>query len=279
MTTRSRASVAVPACLAALLAAGPVVAESDVLPRELLSPWYLDVGPHLDDAVPQRVPGPGVATGPDRDGLRRDTYYFLGYQFAVIAILYAAPESVSSWTDEQKDEYSLSKWWDNVTNPSFDSDDLYINYLLHPYWGATYYVRAKERGYPDLKAFQYSFLLSALYEFGAEALFEEPSIQDLFLTPALGAPIGQYFMHVRDGIRERELATGRLRTRDRWALVLTDPLGTLNRQFDRWFGWGDAAVHVQPYYLQRSPADTRPQGAVAGRSEREYGIRFHIAWR
>ena len=83
---------------------------------------------------------------PDREGLRRDTWYFLGYQWITIGILYIAPESVSGWTDEQKEEYSLSVWWDNVTSPQWDSDDFYLNYIMHPYWGAAYYVRARERG-------------------------------------------------------------------------------------------------------------------------------------
>jgi hypothetical protein len=117
--------------------------------------------------------------GPDSEGLWRDTRYFLGYQVAAIGILYAMPESVTGWTDEQKHNYSLSVWWDNVTSPSCDSDDFFINYVTHPYWGAAYYMRAHERGYDRKAAFWYSVLLSTTYEFGVEALFEEPSIQDL----------------------------------------------------------------------------------------------------
>ncbi|MDH4072657.1 MAG: hypothetical protein OEV41_06075, partial [Gammaproteobacteria bacterium] len=98
-------------------------------------------------------------------------------------------------------------------------------------------------------------------------------------TPVLGAAFGQYFMHVRDGIREREQATGRLTTGDRWALALTDPLGALNGLFDRWFGWGDARVHLQPYYLRRDPRDTQMAASGHDQSETEFGIRFHVAWR
>lgn len=268
------------ALLVACIMVSPAIAESGGLPPELLRPWYMDLGTTPGGPLPQSVPGLAkLAGGPDRHGLRRDTGYFIAYQFGVIAILYVAPESVSGWTDEQKDEYSLSTWWDNATGPSFDSDDFYINYLLHPYWGGTYYVRARERGYSAEQAFYYSAFLSALYEFGAEALFEEPSIQDLFATPVLGAVVGGYFMHVRDGIRDRQLATGHLTTGDRWVLALTDPLGMLNRQFDQWFGWGEARVHVQPYYLRRNIEDALSSAAAGGHAETEYGIRFHIAWR
>ena len=213
----------------------------------------------------------------DWRGLRRDTGYFLAYQFAVIGILYIAPESVSGWSDEQKSEYSLSIWWDNVTNPAWDSDDYYINYLLHPYWGAAYFVRARERGFPASQAFWYSALLSALYEFGAEALFEQPSIQDLIVTPVFGSLLGSYFMKVRDNIHEGELARGYRTTGDKWVLVLTDPLGSLNRTFDRWFGWDETSVQLGPFYRVRQPgtSESRKYPAIP---DPEFGIRFSVTW-
>ena len=213
----------------------------------------------------------------DRRGLRRDTGYFLAYQFAVIGLLYIAPESVSGWSDEQKSNYSLSIWWDNVTHPTWDSDDFYLNYILHPYWGATYFVRARERGYPNSAAFWYSAMLSSLYEFGAEALFEQPSIQDLIVTPVFGSLLGRYFMNVREDIHARELARGYRTTGDKWVLVLTDPLGSLNRQFDRWFGWEETHATLQPYYRVRPPG---PPGSprLAADPDKEFGVRFSLSW-
>jgi hypothetical protein len=180
----------------------------------------------------------------DKDGLKRDTYYFMAYQFAVIAVLYVMPESISGWSEEQKNEPRFRVWWDHVTNPEWDSDDLYINYLLHPYWGGTYFVRAKERGFNNREALLYSALLSTLYEFGVEAIFENPSIQDLFVTPIAGYYVGKYFERVRQGIRDNAAQTGTLSTRDKLTLALTDPLGSMNRYIDRRLG-KDAELHLQ----------------------------------
>ncbi len=213
----------------------------------------------------------------DRAGLKRDTWYFLGYQAATIGILYAMPESVSGWTDEQKEGYSLSTWWDNVTHPEIDSDDFYINYLLHPYWGAAYFVRARERGYGNKGSFWYSVLLSSAYEFGAEALFEEPSIQDIIVTPVLGSLLGGYFMHVRDGIRERDISRGYRSTRDKWSWVLTDPLGSLNRQFDKLFGW-ETRLQIRPYTRVRRLDPGPSLERAPWVEERIYGIEFHLKW-
>ena len=175
-------------------------------------------------------------TGPDYKGLRRDAYYFFGYQFAAIAVLYVMPESISSWDNEEKNDYSLSKWKYNVTHPEWDSDDWFINYVLHPYWGAAYYVRGRERGLQRTGAFWYSTILSSVYEFGLEALFEEVSIQDVFITPIGGLIVGDYFMRLRDRISQRALTTGTLSRKDKFALVMTDPLGSLNRKTDQIFG-------------------------------------------
>jgi hypothetical protein len=213
----------------------------------------------------------------DRDGLRRDTRYFLGYQWITIGLLYIAPESVSGWTEEQKKGYSMSIWWDNVKNPQLDSDDFYINYILHPYWGASYYVRARERGYDDKHAFLYSIMLSCIYEFGAEALFEEVSVQDLFVTPIGGTLVGRYFMKVRDRVRYREAELGYRTTRDKWVWVLTDPLGSLNGAFDRMFG-RDVNAQIRPYRYVPYRGDYSLSAPMNLESEPVYGFQIHIEW-
>ena len=214
----------------------------------------------------------------DGAGLWRDTKYFLGYQFGAIAILYAMPESVSGWSDEQKKDYSFSVWWEKTTHPENDSDEFYINYILHPYWGAAYFVRARERGYNNWQSFGYSTLLSTIFEFGLEALAEEPSKQDLWVTPVIGSMVGMYFMHVRGNIRARDIERGYRSTGDKWLWVLTDPLGSLNNQFDKWFGW-DTEVELRPYRAQQKDGargDSAPPQSKD--SEYTYGLQLQVRW-
>lgn len=171
---------------------------------------------------------------PDWQGARRDTAYFLGYQFVTIAALYAAPESVSGWDDDDKSDYSFKKWGDNVTNPVWDEDRWWINYVLHPYWGGAYYIRGRERGLDRTQAFWYSALLSTLFEYGAEALYEPVSIQDVVVTPVVGFLVGEYlFAPWRERIRAKPGALG---WSDKAALFITDPLGVLNAETDRLLG-------------------------------------------
>lgn len=215
---------------------------------------------------------------PDYEGLRRDTKYFIAVQFVTIGILYLMPESISSWSDEEKDDYSLSKWWDNVRHPERDTDDYFINYVLHPYCGAAYFVRARERGYDNRHAFWYSVLLSSAYEFGPEAMFENPSVQDLVVTPVAGSLLGRYFMKVRGRIESRSAERGYRTRRERWIWALTDPLGAVNHRIDHLLG-RDADFRLSPYFYNvnntNSPA---PDGHFPRQGDTVAGIRFEIRW-
>ncbi|KAF0191268.1 MAG: hypothetical protein FD165_2038 [Gammaproteobacteria bacterium] len=183
----------------------------------------------------------------DWAGMRKDTAYFAAYQFIVIGVLYVVPESISGWTPQQKENFSIGKWKDHIRHVVWDHDEWYINYILHPYWGAAYYVRAQQRGFGPAGSFWYSAMLSTIYEFGAEAIFERPSIQDMIFTPVGGAFVGDYFMTLRGEIQARTQASGKTSGMDSFLLVATDPLGALNNNVDRLFG-KNASVTVLPVF-------------------------------
>ncbi|MES9894981.1 MAG: DUF3943 domain-containing protein [Candidatus Thiodiazotropha endolucinida] len=181
----------------------------------------------------------------DYPGLRRDAAYFFGYQFFIVGLLYVMPEDISAWTEEQKEEYTFDKWWDNVSHPRWDPDEWYINYILHPYWGMTYYTRGRERGLSETGAFWFSFTLSSIYEFGLEALFEPVSVQDVIFTPTMGALLGWYFEETRREIKQQSTFS----TWDKTILIATDPLGTLNTMVDSLFGVGvESELALRTFY-------------------------------
>jgi hypothetical protein len=168
----------------------------------------------------------------DWGGLGRDTAFFVGYEAVAAGVLYLLPESVSKWTAEQR-KTSMERWWENVQHPQWDGDHWYVNYLGHPYFGAIAYIRARERRFGAFGGFWYAALLSTLYEFGIEALFERPSYQDLIVTPVGGLLIGALlFEPIRDYIKGKP----ELHWYDHVALAVTDPLGTGNSIFERLFG-------------------------------------------
>ena len=208
----------------------------------------------------------------------RDTAYFLGYQVLAMAVLYLAPESISGWDSEDKDDYSFDKWRENVSEPVWDEDVWWINYITHPYWGGTYYIRARERGLNRVQAFWYSALLSTLWEYGPEALAEPVSIQDLVVTPVAGALVGEYlFSPLRARIRSKP---GVLDWQDKTLLFLTDPLGVLNAGTDRMLGV-KTTLSLQPIGL-RGPAlaaGTTPGSRRSARTASPaWGLQLQVDW-
>jgi len=157
-------------------------------------------------------------------GLTRDTGFIIGYQAVGAALLVAVPESVSNWSHQNK-EISFEKWWENASSPHWDDDSWPVNYIGHPYFGATYYTRARERGFDRFDSFLYSAVASVIYEFGIEAIFERPSFQDLIATPVGGALVGAFvFEPFRNWIRRKP----ELKWYDHVGLIATDPIGALN---------------------------------------------------
>ncbi len=207
--------------------------------------------PHLD--IPDK---------PDWDGLKHDSQLFLSYQVAVVGVLYLMPESVSKWGDEQKSGNISRKWKNNVTNLRKDNDNWEINYIGHPYFGATYYVRARQRGYDRKSAFWYAGIMSTLYEYGVEAIFEPSSIQDMIITPVGGAIVGEYMMSARENIKRRISVTGETTTSDKIKLFFTDPLGVLNSKVDQWFGLTntqEARLDLFPMFELKTEKHSTPE--------------------
>jgi hypothetical protein len=222
------------------------------------------------------------ALSQDWKGIGRDTAYFVGYQVVVAGALWVLPESVTNWTDEQK-RGTVNKWAENVQSAAWDKDPVWINYIGHPYWGATYYIRARERGFGEFGSFIYSAFLSALYEYGIEAFFERPSYQDLIVTPVGGILIGKFiFEPIRASIKSKtELAW-----HDHLLLILTDPLGAANGLVDRSLGIKSNVRVAIPgltpplrvdHASYHSARSLRRQDENSSRRH-EFGIGFDLMW-
>jgi Domain of unknown function (DUF3943) len=223
------ASVVVVVIVSLLVAAGPVLAEEGFADS---SAWWVQAtaenAPEKFHLLPDNNEEPR-----DWLGLARDTAFLLTYQVVGVAIIYALPASVSRWSDSAKNNVGFERWWDNVNHPVWDDDSWAVNYIGHSYFGATYYIRARERGFDRIDSFLYSALASALYEFGVEAIFEKPSYNDLIVTPVGGALLGGL---VFEPVRNWILRKPELKWYDHVGLIATDPIGAMNYVVERLLG-------------------------------------------
>ena len=189
--------------------------------------------------------------------------------------MYVAPDSFSKWERHDQKDFRFKKWKKNVSNPVWDKDDFYINYILHPYWGGTYYILGRERGLNRVSSFWFSFFLSSLFEYGAEALFEPVSIQDMIVTPVAGALLGEY---VFSPIRQWARADGELTWSDKVLLIMTDPLGMINAGLNRFRG-----VDTQVRFCQLKMENVVPPGIwlaqeVQAPPRTAWGVQMKIRW-
>lgn len=163
----------------------------------------------------------------DTQLLKRNTGMLFGVGFGTMVFLYAMPTSFTNWDDEDDDDKNpFSKWWDNVSRgPVWDSDDLFLNYVTHPYAGAIYYMGARSAGVNAAYSFLYSFALSTFFwEYGIESFAERPSIQDLVITPVAGALFGELFYKAKRNILKNDGKWGDSKTMGTVALFLMDPM-------------------------------------------------------
>lgn len=214
---------------------------------------------------------------PDWAGLRQDSKLFLLYQLATAAVIYTLPESTSKWSQEDKNGNHFKKWEDNINNTQLDNDMWSVNYIGHPYFGATYYVRARHRGFDRQDSLWYAAGMSALFEYGIEAVFEPPSIQDLIFTPVGGAVVGEYLMIGNEKIQNHIAATGEKTFLDSLGLFFTDPLGMINKKvMDIYSGETEnARLELQPII---SPSFLSQSDRPRSHADDVYGIQALLMW-
>ncbi|MDO9154007.1 MAG: DUF3943 domain-containing protein [Paludibacter sp.] len=104
------------------------------------------------------------------------------------------PESITKWERSDKFKLSVIKEQYKLTftqPPVIDKDLWYVNYVGHPYQGAYYFNTMRSQGVDFWTSSLFSLGQSTLWEYVLEGSMEQPSIQDLIITPVLGSIVGE----------------------------------------------------------------------------------------
>jgi len=137
--------------------------------------------------------------------------YMVFIQFAAVATVF---EVFDREVVDHVYEESFGQW------PKWVWDDWYWDYAVHPWFGAEYYLIARNRGWNIWESMVYSAALSVTFEYLAENILYHPSANDLIVTPLTGAALGE----LRYYLKRRALArAGSSRWNRVWA-VLLDPV-------------------------------------------------------
>lgn len=157
----------------------------------------------------------------------------------IMAILFVMPENISKWDRDEMTFSNLGDKWleNNKAGPIWDQDEWPVNYIGHPYFGAAYYVVARNQGLTPLESGTYSFLMSTfLWEMGIEALAEIPSKQDLLITPLIGSVVGEAFFTWEQRIKASNNELLGSQGLGKTTLFLLNPVGSLSARINRAFG-------------------------------------------
>jgi hypothetical protein len=117
--------------------------------------------------------------------------FITSIEVSLLTVTMLAPKEWTGWHDDfvQDGLSNLERAW--TSPPEMDGDHWFHNYVGHPYGGNVYYNTVRSQGATPAQSFFFSALLSAQWEYLFEAVAEQPSIQDLIITPTTGAVLGE----------------------------------------------------------------------------------------
>lgn len=189
--------------------------EADTVPQPSFKPTIYDLPYSLSENMPN-VKKLVINTA---------TLYAAGV--LTLGVLELLPEDATAWNKKEiRDTPMFERWWNHVREgPVWDKDNWVFNYILHPYGGAAYYMSARTQGCSAINSFLYGFAVSTIFwEYGIEAFNEIPSYQDMFITPIVGAIMGEAFYKLKRRILHDDTCLFGSRLLGNITLFLIDPV-------------------------------------------------------
>ncbi len=160
-----------------------------------------------------------------RKMVRGSVFIFVveGMGFGGLALL---NPKISGWASGSFDNYGSNMKRAFIAPPVFDKDKWYFNYIGHPYGGAFYYNAVRSQNATVLQSSLFNLGHTLLWEYVIESGLEQPSIQDLIVTPVTGIILGELIHRstvamARNGFKWYEAT----------AVVILNPMYMLNNGF------------------------------------------------
>ena len=117
------------------------------------------------------------------------------YNIVISGSLLLMPESISKWDANTKlnlhhiaNQYRLTY----TKPPIMDCDLWVVNYFGHPCQGSFYYNSVRSQGATIFQSALASTLHTLIWEYGWEGGMEQPSVQDLLVTPIFFFFLGEF---------------------------------------------------------------------------------------
>ena len=140
--------------------------------------------------------------------------------------LYLSPREFSNW----EDKFWLY-WGENLhraytSPPIWDKDLWIINYIGHPLQGSLAFNALRSQGAGFWTSSVFTLGHTLLWEYFFEAINEQPSINDLIVTPIAGIAVGEAINLMTKHFRRGGFTTG-----EKILVTILNPFYLLNQGF------------------------------------------------
>lgn len=151
----------------------------------------------------------------------------LGTQAVTLGFsLLVLPTEITKWEVGSAELYRQNFKKAYQYPPVIDNDEWYVNYIGHSYQGAYYFNTYRSQGAQFWQSALASFVHSVFWEYVAEAGFEQPSIQDLIITPVVGSLLGELIHYTT-----MKMSRNGFKLHEKVIVTVINPMYLLNNGF------------------------------------------------
>jgi hypothetical protein len=126
-----------------------------------------------------------------RKKVARAELFIGGTELLCMGILMAMPREVTNWQPGYLKDAMKNIKSAFTTMPVNDEDAWGFNFVGHPIAGSLYYNAIRSQDATIFQSFVFSFAQSAIWEYIIEGSAEQPSLQDMIITPIFGTLLGE----------------------------------------------------------------------------------------
>ncbi|HSC52125.1 MAG TPA: DUF3943 domain-containing protein [Phnomibacter sp.] len=149
-----------------------------------------------------------------------------GAELVGMGILMMLPKDVTKWPDDWVADAgrNINRAYSNP--PVIDEDDWQMNYVGHPLAGSLYYNTIRSQNATWFQSFLFSTAQSVIWEYLVEGIAEQPSVQDLIITPISGSILGEACHQLTMSMRRNGFSFG-----EKVVTILLNPMFVVNNGF------------------------------------------------
>lgn len=149
-------------------------------------------------------------------------------------VLWTSPQGVVKWDKPKTVEDQQGIFDRGAYKRPAGTDETVSTYVAKPLAGVASYTMARQQGKSPLESFGSSIATSTFFwEYGFDSAPTAPAVQDLLLSPVVGAVLGEYLIGLEKSIRDHHGEVFGSKAAGSLTMAVINPAGTLSDAMNR----------------------------------------------